>query len=38
MKFVVEINASFSDRMIDLSEYLTTFVVSSDYNNNIMPM
>lgn len=38
MKFVVEINASFSDRIIDLSKYLTTFVVSYDYNNNIMPM
>lgn len=38
MKFVVEISASFGDRIIDLSEYLTTFVVSYDYNNNIMPM
>lgn len=38
MKFVVEISASFSDRIIDLSDYLTTFVISYDYNNNIMPM
>ena len=38
MKFVIEISASFSNGMVDLSKYLTTFVVSSDYNNNIMPM
>jgi len=38
MKFVVEISASFSDKIIDLSQYLTTFIVSYDYNNNIMPM
>lgn len=38
MKFIVEISASFSDRIINLSEYLTTFVVSSNYNSNIMPM
>lgn len=38
MKFVVEISASFSDKIVDLSKYLTTFVVNSDYNNKIMPM
>jgi hypothetical protein len=38
MKFVAEVNASFKDKIIDLSTYLTTFVVSYDYNNNIMPM
>jgi hypothetical protein len=38
MKFAVEIDASFSDGMLDLSKYLTSFVVSSDYIENTMPM
>src|SRR5690554_1038598 len=38
MKFVVEISASFKDKIIDLSPYLVSFIISSDYVNNIMPM
>lgn len=38
MNFVVEIGASFNNQIVDLSKYLTTFVISYDYNNNIMPM
>ncbi len=38
MQFVVEISASFSDRIVDLSPYLTNVVVNFDYRDRIMPM
>lgn len=38
MQFVVEISASFPDRIVDLSPYLTNVVVNFDYRDRIMPM
>lgn len=38
MQFVIEIGASFSNRMVNLSKYLVNVVVTSDYKDKIMPM
>ena len=38
MKFVVDIHASFSDKIVDLSDYLVGIAVNYDYKDKIMPM
>lgn len=38
MQFVVEVSASFPDRIIDLTPYITNVVVNFNYSERIMPM
>lgn len=38
MKYVIEISASFNNKIIDLTDYIASIVIHSDYVENIMPM